>query len=75
MGLKPICNHSDMWNCWYEHNYSLPINFALCIDDTYFWLAVTLVNVRVDALGVDRGLVPQEVPPVGLLTWLLLKLG
>ncbi len=28
MGLKPICNHSDMHNYWYQYNYSLPIYFA-----------------------------------------------
>ena len=45
MGLKPICNHSDMWNCWYEYNYSLPIYFTFCMHDTHFWCAVTFVCV------------------------------
>ncbi len=53
MGLKPIYNHCDMWNCWCEHNYSLPIYFAFHVSDTYFWCAVTLVCVCVDALGVN----------------------
>ncbi len=52
-GLKPICNHSDIWNCQCEHNYSLPIYFAFLMHDTHFWCTVTLVCVCIDALGVD----------------------
>ena len=44
-----------MWNCWCEHNYSLPIYFAFHMRDTYFWCTVTLVCACVDALGVDWG--------------------
>ncbi len=47
MGLKPIYNHSDMWNCWYEYNDSLPIYFAFIMCDTNFWCAVTLVCIYV----------------------------
>ncbi len=55
MGLKPIYNLSDMWNCWCEQNNSLHIYFAFHILDTYFWCAVTLVRACVDAFGVDWG--------------------
>ncbi len=55
MGFKPICNHSDMQNYWCKDNYSLPIYFAFYLHDTYFWCAVTLVCVRMDAVGVDWG--------------------
>ncbi len=61
IGLKPICNHSHVWNGWCEHNYSLPIYVAFCMCDTYFWCAVTLVCVRVDALGVDWGSQRQRI--------------
>ncbi len=44
-----------MWNCWCEHNYSLPSYFALRMCDAYFWCTVTLVCVCVDALGVNWG--------------------
>ncbi len=53
-----VGTHLRSWWCTptqCEHNYSLPIYFAFYMRDTYFWCAVTLVCMCVDALGVNWG--------------------
>ncbi len=53
-----VGTHPPLWWCTptqCEHNYSLPIYFAFGMHDTYFWCAVTLVCVCLDALGVNWG--------------------